>query len=123
MTCLRIACDSFFITTVEDVIHADLQTFNLAEILFQRLFIYLIFFFAIVCIYIFFTHVFFLESISNTFFSFVDFHHGFFKDYHNCLAIIFSKDAKVEEGLLFPIDKPIFGRFSPISEKVVIYQH
>ena len=44
----------------------------------------------------------------------------FFKDYHNCLAFLSSKDAKVEEGLLFPIDKPIFGRFSPISEKVVI---
>ena len=44
----------------------------------------------------------------------------FFKDYHNCLAILSSKDEKVEDGLLFPIDKPIFGRFSPISEKVVI---
>ena len=44
----------------------------------------------------------------------------FFKDYHNCLAILSSKDENVEDGLLFPIDKPIFGRFSPISEKVII---
>ena len=44
----------------------------------------------------------------------------FFKDYHNCLAILSSNDEKVEERLLFPINKPIFDRFSPISEKIII---
>ena len=43
-----------------------------------------------------------------------------FEDYHNCLAILSSKDDKVDNGLLFLIDRPIFGRFSPMFEKFVI---
>ena len=43
-----------------------------------------------------------------------------FEDYHNCLAVLSSKDDKVDEGLLFPVDIPIFGRFSPVFEKFVV---
>ena len=43
-----------------------------------------------------------------------------FKDYHNYLAVLSSKDDKVDEGILFPVDRAIFGRYSPISEKFVV---
>ena len=43
-----------------------------------------------------------------------------FKDYHNYLAVLSSKDDKVDEGILFPVDKAIFGRYSPIFEKFVV---
>ena len=43
-----------------------------------------------------------------------------FKDYHNYLAVLSSKDDKVDEGILFPVDRAIFYRYSPISEKFVV---
>ena len=43
-----------------------------------------------------------------------------FKDYHNCLAVLLSKDDKIDEGILFPVDKAIFSRNSPIFEKFVV---
>ena len=43
-----------------------------------------------------------------------------FKNYHNCLAVLSSKDDKVDRGILFLVDKAIFDRYSLISEKFVI---
>ena len=42
------------------------------------------------------------------------------KDYHNCLTVLSSQDDKFNEGILFSVDKVIFGRYLPISEKFVI---
>ena len=43
-----------------------------------------------------------------------------FKNYHNYLVVLSSKDDKVDEGILFPIHKAIFGQYSPIFEKFVV---
>ena len=43
-----------------------------------------------------------------------------FKDYHNCLIVLSSKDDKVDKGILFLVDKAIFGQYSPIFEKFIV---
>ena len=43
-----------------------------------------------------------------------------FEDYHNCLTILSSRDDKIDERLLFPVDIPIYGRFSSVFEKFVV---
>ena len=76
VTCLRTVYDSFSPPLKRKAsYHDDLRAFNLVEI--PALEIYLFF---CNCVCIFFTQIFiyyFFESISNTFFSFADFHHGF----------------------------------------------
>ena len=52
---------------------------------------------------------FYLESISNTFFSFADFHHDFLQRAQRLPDDLSSKDENTEEGLLFLVDRPIFG--------------